>query len=53
MPKRSPKMLQLRRLLHEQILEALLAPVCCSRHRGRRGEAPADEARHADDLAAR
>ena len=27
MPKRSPKMLQLRRLLREQLLEALLAPV--------------------------
>ena len=53
MPKRSPKMLQLRRLLRQQLLEALLAPVRRSRHHGRRGGAPADDVHHADNLAAR
>ena len=52
MPKRSPKMLQLRRLLREQLLEALLAPMRRSRRRGRRGIAPANGARRVDDLAA-
>ena len=53
MPKHLPKILQLRRLLREQLLEALLAPVRRSRRRGRRGIAPTDGARRADDLAAR
>ena len=42
MPKRSPKMLQLHRLLREQLLEALVAPMRRSRR-----------ARRVDDLAAR
>ena len=46
-------MLQLLRLLREQLLEALLAPMCRSRRRGRHGIAPTDGARRADDLAAR
>ena len=46
-------MLQLRRLLREQLLEALLAPMRRSRRCGRRGIAPADGARRVDDLAAR
>ena len=45
-------MLQLRRLLREQLLEALLAPMRRSRRRGRRGIAPADGARRVVDLAA-
>ena len=48
-------MLQLRRLLREQLLEALLAPMrrsCRRGRRGRRGIAPADGARRVDDLAA-
>ena len=53
MPKHLPKILQLRRLLREQLLEALLAPVRRSRRRGRHGIAPTDGARRADDLAAR
>ena len=46
-------MLQLRRLLREQLLEALVAPMRRSRRRGRCGIAPTDGARRADDLAAR
>jgi len=45
-------MLQLRRLLREQLLEALLAPMRRSRRRGRRGIASADGARRVVDLAA-
>ncbi|KAG2550823.1 hypothetical protein PVAP13_9KG314357, partial [Panicum virgatum] len=46
-------MLQLRRLLRQQLLEALFAPVRRSRHHGRRGGAPADDAHRTNDLAAR
>ena len=43
--KRSPKMLQLRRLLRQQILEAFLAPLSRHRRHGRRGGDTAAAAR--------
>ena len=52
MPKCTPKILQLCHFLR-QLLDALNAPVRCSRHYGRRGGAPADDAHRTNDLAAR
>ncbi|RLN24259.1 hypothetical protein C2845_PM07G37780 [Panicum miliaceum] len=53
MPRRSPRMLELHRLVRQQLLEVLRAPVRRPRHRGHRGKGSATTAHCADDLAAR